>query len=202
MPRRASAHRRRPAESMRGTTGCIAVMLLALPAAPAGAQSVCSVFDDRPRAPTTCSVFNDGPCIPDLPYPFSQDLRVTIQARPEARRPPPSGEALNTLQQLFAAMDACWEPPPLEQSRPGTEITIRFSLNRSGDIIGEPRFTYSTPSLPTEIKAAYQRALAAMLKRCTPFALSPGLGGAIAGRPISTRVIDDRGQRRTEVRHE
>jgi hypothetical protein len=140
------------------------------------------------------TVFDDKPCAPDL--------RLTIQARPDARRPAPSGGTLNTLQQLFAAMEACWEPPPLDQSRPGTQITIRFSLNRSGDIIGEPRFTYSTPSLPPEIKAAYQRALADMLKRCTPFALSPGLGGAIAGRPISTRFIDDRGLRRTEMRHE
>jgi hypothetical protein len=200
---RAHADRIRSAQSAGGILALLVLAASLTPMSSAAAQTtVCSVFDNRPCAPTTCSVFNDGPCVPDLPYPFSQDLWLTMQSRPETRRPPPSGEALNTLQQLFAAMEACWEPPPLEQSRPGTEITIRFSLNRSGDIIGEPRFTYSTPSLPPEIKAAYQRALAAMVKRCTPFKLSPGLGGAIAGRPISTRFIDDRGQRRTEMRHE
>jgi len=153
-------------------------------------------------AHTVCSVFNAGPCVPELSYPFDKDLRVAIQARPETRRLPPPGQALNTLQELFAAMEFCWHPPPLDQAHPGTEITIRFSLNRSGDIIGEPRFTYSTPSLSSDVRAAYQRSLADMLKRCTPFRLSPGLGGAIAGRPLSTRFIDDRGLRRTEIRHE
>jgi hypothetical protein len=165
----------------------------------AGAQTICSVFDDRLCTSTFCSVFNDGPCTPDIPYPFGQDLRLTIQTRPpEAPRPSQPDRSLTTLQELYAAMGACWEPPPLDQSRPGTEITIRFSLTRSGEILGEPRFTYSTPSLPAEVKSAYQRAIAAALKRCTPFTLSKGLGGAIAGRPISTRFIDDRGLRRTE----
>ena len=165
---------------------------------PADAQTVCSVFDNRPCTPTFCSVFDERPCMPDLPYPFGDGLRLTIQARPPEARPARPAEALNTLQELFSALEACWEPPPLDQSRPGTEITIRFSLTRAGEILGEPRFTYSTPSLPAEIKTAYQRAIAETLKRCTPFSLSSGLGGAIAGRPISTRFIDDRGLRRTE----
>jgi hypothetical protein len=166
---------------------------------PAAAHTVCSVFDNRPCTPTFCSVFDDGPCTPDIQYPFGQDLRLTVQARrPETRPRRPPDRPLNTLEELFSALEACWEPPLLDQSRPGTEITIRFSLTRSGEILGEPRFTYSSPSLPGEIKSAYQRAIAATLKRCTPFSLSEGLGGAIAGRPISTRFIDDRGHRRTE----
>jgi hypothetical protein len=108
---------------------------------------------------------------------------------------------LNTIRALFDALDACWIPPPMEQSQPGTEITIRFSLDRAGAIMGEPRFTYSTPTLPHDVKAAYQRAIAAALNRCTPFRLSGSLGGAIAGQPISTRFIDDR-DRRTEGHHE
>lgn len=162
----------------------------------AAAPTICRVFDDRPCLPGFCRVLDDAACTPD--NPLDRDLRLTVQARPETHRPRPPRGPLNTLQELFAAMEACWEPPPLEQSRPGTEITVRFSLTRSGEILGEPRFTYSTPTLSAEIKSAYQRAIAAALKRCTPFSLSHGLGGAIAGRPISTRFIDDRGLRRTE----
>jgi hypothetical protein len=173
-----------------GAIGALLAVAASLGALPAGANT------------TVCSVFDGAPCTPDLSFPFSQDPLVTIQTRPETRRLPPPGQALNTLQELFAAMELCWRPPPLDQSHPGTEITIRFSLNRSGDIIGEPRFTYATPSLSSDVKAAYQRSLADMLKRCTPFNLSPGLGGAIAGRPLSTRFIDDRGLRRTEIRYE
>jgi hypothetical protein len=167
-------------------------------ALPAAATTACSVFDNRPCAPVLCSVFDRRPCTPEIQYPFRQDLRLTVQSRPsDAPRANRTDRPLNTLQELFDALGRCWEPPPLEQARPGTEITIRFSLTRAGEILGEPRFTYSSPSLPSEVKSAYQRAIAATLKRCTPFSLSEGLGGAIAGRPISTRFIDDRG-RRTE----
>jgi len=172
------------------------VIINVAPAVAAGLLMMASPSSAR----TVCSVFDQHPCQPALPYPFSDGLRVTIQAREQPATAP--SMPLNTLQELFHAMGACWVPPPLEQARPGTEITILFSLNRSGDIIGEPRFTYSTHTLPNEIKAAYQRSVADMLKRCAPFPISSGLGGAIAGRPIAMRFIDDRGSRRTENRHE
>ena len=155
-----------------------------------GAQAPCSVFDNRPCTPSFCSVFDDSPCVPAIPYPFSGDLRLTIQSR--AHQQARSEQKLNTIRELFDALRACWEPPPADQSRPGTEITIRFSLNRAGEIIGAPRYTYSTPALPAEVKSAYERAVAAALKSCMPLSLSAGLGGAIAGRPIATRFIDDR----------
>jgi hypothetical protein len=107
-------------------------------------------------------------------------------------------KVLNTIQDLFDAFGSCWQLPPIDRSRPGTEITIRFSLDRAGEILGEPRFTYSTPNLPRDVKSAYQHAVADALRRCTPFRLSAGLAGAIAGRPIATRFIDDRDNRRTE----
>jgi hypothetical protein len=133
-----------------------------------------------------------------LPFSPGEDLCMPVQSRPQEQPARPPGKLLNTLQELWDAIETCWEPPPLDKSRPGTEITIRFSLTRSGEILGEPRFTYSTPSLPTEVKAAYQQAIAATLSRCAPFHLSDALGGAIAGRPISTRFIDPRRPRRME----
>ena len=160
---------------------------------PGSAQTVCSVFDDRPCTPTFCSVFNDGPCVPDLAFPFGDGLRLNVQSQENAARA--FDEPLDTIPALFGALRACWTPPPMDQSSPGTQITIRFSLNRAGEIIGEPRTTYSTPSLSSEVKSAYQTAIAAALRRCTPFRLSGGLGGAIAGRPISTRFIDNRGSK-------
>jgi hypothetical protein len=121
-------------------------------------------------------------------------LAACLMVSPGAAQTKP----LNTIRELFDAFSACWRPPPLDQSKPGTEITIRFSLNAAGEIMGEPRFTYSSPALSSDVKSAYQRSVAEAISRCTPFPLSKALGGAIAGRPISTRFIDDRGQRRTE----
>jgi hypothetical protein len=104
----------------------------------------------------------------------------------------PAPTELNTLDELWDALEVCWTPPPRDQARPGTEITVRFSLNRAGSLIGEPRITYATPALPDAVKSAYRRSVFEALRRCTPLRLSGGLGGAIAGRPISARYVDDR----------
>ena len=106
-------------------------------------------------------------------------------------------EPLNTLNELWQALGACWIWPPAEQVVEGREITVRFSLTRDGAILGEPRFTYSKPGIAPEARAAYQRAAAASLVHCAPFSLTPEFGGAIAGRPIALRLIDPRTQRRT-----
>ena len=86
--------------------------------------------------------------------------------------------------------------PPPELSQPGVEITILFSVTKSGEILGEPRFTFVTPDVPSEKKAAYQRSMADALSLCTPFPLTESLGAAVAGRPRALRVIDSRGQRK------
>jgi hypothetical protein len=100
--------------------------------------------------------------------------------------------ALNTLNELGEALQACWVPPPMDEGRPGMEITVLFSFNRAGEILGEPRFTYLTPGVSSDVRAAYQRAVAATLKRCTPLNFTPALGGALAGRPFTMRFIDSR----------
>jgi hypothetical protein len=106
-------------------------------------------------------------------------------------------EPLNTLNDLWKALGACWIWPPAEQVVDGMEITVRFSLTRDGAILGEPRFTYSKPGIAPEARAAYQRAAAESLVQCAPFSLTPEFGGAIAGRPISLRLVEPRTQRRT-----
>jgi hypothetical protein len=100
--------------------------------------------------------------------------------------------ALNTINDVGEALQACWLPPPMEESLPGMQITVLFSFNRAGEILGEPRFTYLTPGVSTAVRAAYQRAVAATLKRCTPLNFTPALGGALAGRPFTMRFIDNR----------
>lgn len=188
-------------------------------APPAGAA--CSVFDARPCAPTVCSVFDEGPCLPEVQYPIGQDLRMTIRTRYVANGPA-NGETprnerllgaakvaearvkqcpsdatpatpLNTLQDLFDALCACWAPPAADEARPGMEITVRMSLNRKGEILGEPRFTFVLREATDKVKARYRTAVVAMLSRCTPLPLTDALGGAVAGRPFTLRFIDSRG---------
>jgi hypothetical protein len=177
-----------------------AVALVALLGTTTSAAAVCSVFDGRPCAPSVCSVFDGEPCQPDHGFPLGQGLVLTVRSLnqetgergPDGQRP---GGPLNTLNDLFAALRACWVPPPLAEARPGMEISVRLSFTRKGEIMGEPLFTFVTAGVSAEHRGIYQRAVAAALSRCAPLPLTDGLGGAIAGRPISIRFIDQRNQR-------
>jgi len=101
-------------------------------------------------------------------------------------------EPLNTLKEVGLALNACWVPPPPEQSMRGMEITVRFAMTRDGKILGEPRFTFVKPNIPPTVRAAYQKAVAEMLVRCTPFSFTPALAGAIAGKIFTWRYFDPR----------
>ena len=102
-------------------------------------------------------------------------------------------KALNTIQDVWAAFNACWLPPPIEQAKPGMQITVIVSFTRTGEILGEPRFSYLTPGASNAQRTAYQKAVADTLKRCTPLRFTQALGNALAGRPFAMRFVDDRG---------
>ena len=155
----------------------------------------CSVLDGRPCTPSYCSVFNDGPCIPEIDYPYGQNLQLTIESAPaqdqaaKYRRP---DHDLETIGDLFAALRSCWSPPPSEIARPGMQMSVRFSFKRSGEIIAAPRVTYATAGVPANTRAAYLDAINASLEACAPLKFTSGLGGAVAGRPIAIRYVDNR----------
>jgi hypothetical protein len=181
-----------------------------LEAAPVSAG--CSVFDRRPCFPTVCSVFRHRPCIPDFDPPIGQDLRLTIESPPTAAastgaqdyaqdhgQDPSDDHAgdsaehkLDTILDMFAALRACWVPPPEAEARPGMQMSVRLSFKRSGEIIGTPRVTYTTPDTSPEVRDIYHKAIMAALERCTPLPFTSGMGGAIAGRPIAIRYVDNR----------
>ena len=99
---------------------------------------------------------------------------------------------LDNFNDISAAFQACWLAPPLEQARSGMRITIIVSFTRTGEVNGEPRFSYMTPEATAAQRAAYQRAVAETLSRCTPLHFTPGLGNAVAGRPFAFTFVDER----------
>jgi hypothetical protein len=155
----------------------------------------CSVLDGQPCTPSFCSVFNNGPCIPEIDYPYGQNLQLTIESVPaqdqaaKYRRP---DHDLDTIGDLFAALRSCWSPPPSDISRPGMQMSVRFSFKRSGEIIAMPRVTYATAGAPADTRATYLKAINASLQACQPLKFTDGLGGALAGRPIAIRYVDNR----------
>ena len=97
-----------------------------------------------------------------------------------ARAQPP--EAINRLNQVGPAIMRCWQPAPAYR---GMAVTVRFSLKRSGELFGEPRITYSNLSGMPRLDRQFIASVLSALEQCLPLDITDGLGGAIAGRPIT-----------------
>ena len=155
----------------------------------------CSVLSGRPCTPYFCSVFNRGPCIPEIDYPYGENLQLTIQSVPpkddEAKYQKPDHD-LDNIGDLFAALRSCWTPPSAEAAKEGMQMTVRFSFKRSGDMIGAPRMTFATEGAPADVRNTYLKAINASLDACVPLKFTGALGDALAGRPIAIRYVDNR----------
>ncbi|MEW6644670.1 MAG: hypothetical protein AB1586_29490 [Pseudomonadota bacterium] len=155
----------------------------------------CSVLDNRPCTPSVCSAFEQGPCFPEMDYPIGENLQVTVESNPpdkdavRYRRP---DHDLDTIGDLFRALRSCWTPPPQEVARTGMQMAVKFSFRRDGALIAPPRLTYATPGASPQTRDAYRQAIDESLAHCAPLSFSKGLGGAIAGRPILVRYVENR----------
>jgi hypothetical protein len=190
------------------TAAAIAGGSEALGAAPADAQ--CSVFSRHPCVPNVCSVLSRHPCVPEPLYPFGENLQLTIVSsatdqpadspdavaasagKTEGEHRPDTEHRLDTIADIFGALRACWLPPPPDEARPGMQMSVRLSFTRGGQMIGAPRVTYTSPDAPPAARDIYRDAIMAALTRCTPLPFTAGLGGALAGRPIAIRYVDNR----------
>jgi hypothetical protein len=176
------------------------------------ARAPCSVLSGHPCHPSFCGVFHRGPCFPYFEPPLGETLRLTIvstdddnsnnqrdataaerkSADENAANGGSEDHKLDTIRDMFAALRACWEPPPKDEARHGMEYTVRFAFKRDGEIIAPPRMTYATHDAPAEVRDKYRGAIDAALKRCTPLHFTDAMGGAVAGRPIAIRFVDER----------
>jgi hypothetical protein len=84
---------------------------------------------------------------------------------------------------------ACWSPP-LPPKGETVEITIRFSFNGRGEVLGTPRTTY--------VKTAGHRAEAVRaslldaIKTCSPLNFSKSMAKSAPGYPLTVRFIGRR----------
>jgi hypothetical protein len=158
-------------------------------------HSPCSVLDRQPCTPYFCSVFNHGPCIPEIYYPYGENLQLTVQTVPskdEAAKYQKPEHDLDSIGDLFAQLRSCWTPPQTETAKAGMQMTVRFSFKRSGDMMGPPRLTFATAGVPADVRETYLKAINSSLDACVPLKFTDSLGGALAGRPIAIRYVDNR----------
>ena len=178
------------------------------------ARAPCSVLSGQPCHPSFCDVFHLGPCFPQYLPPIGQDLRLTIVSTDnadatngsaaESAKPDQLATSeqkvtntaeenpLDSIRAMYAALRACWVPPPKDSARHGMEYTIRFAFKRDGEMIAPPRVTYASHDAPMEVRDLYRDAVNAALARCTPLHFSESMAKAVAGRPIAIRFVDNR----------
>jgi len=101
-------------------------------------------------------------------------------------------DRVNTIEELFARLRQCWQPPKLPEGNPGMQITVLFMLQRDGQIFGKPKITFESPDASQADSTAYRIAVMETLQRCTPMPFTEGMGGAAAGKPIRFRFDDRR----------
>jgi hypothetical protein len=123
-------------------------------------------------------------------------LAIAVVAGSAAAQKPPA--PLNTLKDIEAALQGCWVPPTIDQSRPGMQITVQMSFKRNGELLGQPRITFESAGASEDERLAYRIAVAQMLQRCAPLPFTEALGNAVAGRPFTMRFIDDRKLKQAE----
>lgn len=192
-----------------GAAALVVAALGAMPAAQAQTpQAVCSVLSGRPCHPSFCSIFHRGPCQPYYLPPLGENLQLTIVSNDNNDHAQPSGDDagnngaagqgnteahdLDSISAMFAALRACWVPPPKDEARHGMQYTVRFAFKTNGEIIAPPRVTYASHDVSPQVRDTYRDAVEAALKRCTPLHFTEGMSDAIAGRPIAIRYVDNR----------
>lgn len=158
-------------------------------------HSPCSVLRGRPCTPYFCSALSHGPCIPEIEYPYSENLQLTIESVPpddQKDRYVRPDHDLDNIADLFAELRSCWSPPPADDAQAGMQMTVRFSFKRDGGIIAAPRMTFATAGASADIRGLYLKAINSSLDACMPLKFTGSLGGALAGRPIAIRYVDNR----------
>lgn len=153
---------------------------------------MCGLLDGPGCNPYQCGLLDGPGCVSHAQVGgFGENLQLTLGTRDAGDPAKPSGR-LNTLRDLFKALRGCWSPPVAENAYRGMQMSMRFSLNAEGKLIGTPRVTYASRGASQKTRDLYREALAQSLQGCVPLPFTRSFAGAIAGRPIVIRVIENR----------
>ncbi|MEP6566774.1 MAG: hypothetical protein ABJB10_16710 [Mesorhizobium sp.] len=95
-----------------------------------------------------------------------------------------SPDPVDTIDEMFSAIYACWQPPP---GSAGMTLTLSFSIRQNGTLIGKPRATFSHLGDDTALNRVFVTSVLEALDKALPLPLSKSMGGAIAGRPLYPR---------------
>jgi hypothetical protein len=92
----------------------------------------------------------------------------------------------NSLRELQSSLLACVKSPP---GPVGSQLTILFALKRDGSLLGKPRISQARLAGAPGDQRDFLAGVLAAFGRCLPVKITDGLGGAIAGRILSIRLV-------------
>jgi hypothetical protein len=174
-------------------------------AAPEQAHAVCSVlshhpctpyvgsvFRHRPFTPYFCGVFGRRPCTPEVLLPLNQVPVLKVEGHDGPPEPLDREHLVTRVNELGPLLSKCLALPPDDEAQAGMQLALKLAFKRDGELLADPRFTYTTHDAPEKAKAVYRDAALDMLKRCTPLPITDALGGAIAGRPFVVAIKETR----------
>ena len=161
-----------------------------------------SVLSRHPYTPGFCGLYSGPNCIPEPLPPLNQVPVLKVEGHVGPTEPLDRDHPANRLDELGPLLSKCLELPPDDEARAGMQVTLRLAFKRNGELLADPRFTYTTHEAPADVKAAYHDAAMNMLNRCTPLPITKELGDAIAGRPFVIPIVETRKEKKAEITHD
>lgn len=98
---------------------------------------------------------------------------------------------LNTMDEVGAAIQACWKPPADAKD---ASVTLSFSFRRDGTLIGSPKPTNINVAGDDQLRKAFVDAAISAVQSCAPLTFSPqlaeGIGGQVFTLPFASNSGD------------
>jgi len=91
---------------------------------------------------------------------------------------PSVAASLNSMNEVGAALLACWTPPANSDN---SSVTLSFSFKRDGTLIGPPKTTAIHVSGDEKARKAYVDAATKAMQDCLPLSFSPSVAQGVAG---------------------
>src|SRR5262245_40500804 len=112
----------------------------------------------RPCTVWACGGVHRGSWIPEFAYPLGENLQVRVDRQPSQYDAPKYQKLhhdLDAIRDLFAALRACWPPPPTAAAREGMQMSVIFTFQKSVVMHAPPRVTVATKDAPADIRETY-----------------------------------------------
>lgn len=120
---------------------------------------------------------------------------VAVALCASAHAMPASSAPADSLAGLWSYLGGCARLEGVPPGAAGSEVTVLFSLRRDGSLLGQPRITHSHLIGSGEDQRAFIAASLGAVSRCLPAQITDSLGSAIAGRPLSLRLMSRKPER-------